>query len=205
MFLQNQPNQAESGENVALGADKRSDVRMQTIYMVAKVVRDSDVGLWRVANISNAGLKFRTGQKVDLGERLTIFLSDTIVVHGEVIWAGSDGCGVQFANEINCEAVLRFLTEERSDESYRQPRLPIGRRGLIYTESGIHAVKVENVSHHGVNLTHDGCLHPKMKFRIVLEGGARRCGIVKWSAEGRAGALLLEPFKCSELESARLL
>ena len=53
--------------------DDRVGLRIHTIYMVAKVVRERDVGLWRVENISNGGLKFRVTQKVQIGERSRYF------------------------------------------------------------------------------------------------------------------------------------
>ena len=205
MFQPCKSNQEESPGYALISGDRRSSSRVHTLYKFAKVARNGDAGIWRIENISDSGLKFRTRQSVDIGERLTIFLSDTIVVRGNVAWADVDSCGVEFDSEINCEAVLRFLAEERKDDYCRPPRLPVGCRGLVYTDRGIRPVTVEDISQQGLKLSHDGFLRPPMKFRVVLEGGFQRSGIVRWSSAGQAGALLLEPIGCPELESVRLL
>ena len=196
---------SETDDQPHIVSERRAEDRIQSVYKVAKVVRDDDCGLWRIQNLSNRGLMFSTAQAVEIGEHLTIFLSDKIVVRGKVLWSTGEACGVEFDRPIDCEAVMKCLAEERTDGAYRAPRLTLGCRAIAYGESGIHPLKVLDVSLQGVGLRHDGWLRPGMKIRLILEGGSERACVVMWSAGDRAGARLLDLFSCAELESIRTL
>jgi hypothetical protein len=74
------------------------------------------------------------------------------------------------------------------------------RLATAYAEHGIRAVRITNVSHRGMGLAHDGSLAEGMALKLVVESGIERCGMVRWSRDGRAGVRLLEPLSCAELE-----
>lgn len=185
--------------------DRRTAPRLRTVYRVAKVARDKAIGLWRVRNISDRGMMLRTGVKVVSGERLSIALSDSVAMDGQVVWADGTHCGVEFDEPIDSAGVLMSLAAERDAPRYRAPRLPVSLPAVAYCEQGIHSVRITDVSQQGIGLAHDCCFEPGMRIMVVLEDGRERRGVVRWSKEGHAGLQLVEPIAAPELEEAPAL
>lgn len=181
--------------------ERRASTRLRTVFWIAKVTREHDVGLWRVENISSRGVMLQIHIEVAVGERVSIALSDTHSVRGAVKWHEGQRCGVEFDAPIRCERVLRMLAAERRSAGYRAPRLVVDRGATAWCEHGLKSVRVRNVSQHGLGLAHDGQLQPGTRLKLQLENGLERRGVVRWSSEGQSGLRLLEPLGCSSLES----
>ena len=167
------------------------------------VPRVNDLGLWRVRNISDRGMMLASGVRVAPGEHLSISLSDTATIEGKVVWCADGRCGIVFDRPIDSAALLSALVAEQRAPDYRAPRLPVSTRALAYDETGIHSVKICDMSQHGIGFTHHGRFQPGMKVKLLLENGLERRGIVRWSDDDHAGLALVEPFACEDLESAR--
>lgn len=185
--------------------ERRADHRFRTVYRVAKVATGCDLGLWRVRNISDRGMMLATGVKVAPGEHLSIALSDTATVEGKAVWCANGRCGIVFDRPIDSAALLAALVAEQRAPDYREPRLPVNTRALAYDETGIHSVKLCDMSQHGIGFTHHGRFQPGMKVKLLLENGIERRGVVRWSDDDHASLTLAEPFSCEELESASQL
>lgn len=185
--------------------EPRQENRILTVMRVAMVTREHDVGLWRVRNISDGGMMMMTQIKVVPGEPLTVALSDTISVEGRALWWDGERCGVGFARPLDCAALLEALVAEQKSPSYRPPRLPVATRAIAYCDKGLHTVRIFNLSQHGAGFTHDGCFRPGMVAKLHFETGEEHRGVVRWSQDGRAGLLLIEPIPCARLESANRL
>jgi hypothetical protein len=184
--------------------ERRAEYRIRTVYRVAKVATGCDLGLWRVRNISNRGMMLLTSVRVAAGEHLSIALSDGVAIEGKIVWCEDGCCGIAFDQPIDSAALLRSLVEERQAPDHRAPRLPVSTRALAYDETGIHSVKICDLSQNGIGFTHHGDFRPGTKVKLLLENGLKRCGIIRWSDEGHAGLALLEPFTCEELNSTSL-
>ncbi len=194
---------AVEGSQALTGAadDRRIAPRLRTVFWVAKITSDHDVGLWRVHNISDTGIMLRTQCEVTPGEPLSIALSDRCVVNGIVRWYEKQCCGVEFEHEIDSEGVLAALAAERKSNKFRPPRLPVSRGATAYCETGIRPVRLFNVSQHGIGIAHDGRIEPDMRIMLTLENGVERRGIVRWSKNGHSGLMLFDPFCSTDLES----
>lgn len=197
-------NRAAPKPSVRLAPDfeRRGDARFHTVLRVASVVRDHDVGLWRVRNISDRGLMLAAHVPVDTGEPLTVHLSDSVAIRGRAVWWDGERCGVEFDRPIDCASVLGALVAEQKQPGYRPPRLEVATRAIAYCEKGLHSVRVYNLSHHGAAFSHDGCFQPGMAAKLHFETGEDYRGIVRWSGDGRAGLYLTDPIPCAKLESA---
>lgn len=182
--------------------ERRESPRFHTVLRVAQVMREHDVGLWRVRNISDQGMMLSTGVQVIPGEKLSVNLSDTIAVEGRAIWWDGERCGVSFDRPIDCAGLLEALVAEQKGPRYRAPRLTVATRAIAYCEQGLHTVRVYNMSQHGAGFAHDGCFHAGMTAKLHFETGEDYRGVVRWSKDGRAGLFLTEPIACAKLESA---
>lgn len=184
--------------------DRRAEQRLRTVFWIGKVTSDHDVGLWRIHNFSDSGMMLETHVEVIPGERLEISLSDRVTVAGTVAWADGGRCGIRFSEPIACDAVLGELAAERRALKYRPPRLPVSRSAIAYCEHGLQAVRVVNISQHGIGLAQDGRLRIGTRLKLVLENGMERRGVVRWSSDNSAGLLLIDPFCSTQLESSNL-
>lgn len=205
MLVGNRPAPRKAPLKLAADLERREDARFHTVLRVALVTRDRDIGLWRVRNISDRGIMLAARVQLVPGERLTIGLSESIVVSGRVVWWDGERCGVAFDEPIDCAAALQSLVEEQRRPQYRPPRLTVATRAIAYCEKGLHTVRIYNLSHHGAAFTHDGCFHAGMPTKLHFETGEDYRGVVRWSEDGRAGLFLTDPIPSEKLESARRL
>ena len=183
--------------------DRRAAPRVRAVCLAVKVNRGGSASVYRARNISDDGMMLNTPVPLDVGERVLISLSEKRTVQGTVLWADHDRCGVQFVRPIDSAALLRASAEQkRVDRRGGAQRLATMRLATTYSENGIRAVRLTNVSHRGMGLAHDGSLRAGMLLKLVVESGIERGAAVRWSEEGRAGIRLMEPLTCEELAQA---
>lgn len=185
--------------------ERRASPRVRTVFFMVKITRYSDVGLFRARNISDTGMSLIAHDTLQPGERVQIELSKDLAVAGSVAWREEDCCGLQFDEPIDSGAFLKSIAQVEREYPRSAVCLPVMRRATSYSEAGIHAVQITDVSPRGLTLAHVGPMRPGMFIRIVLESGATRHGAVCWARNGYAGVLLAEPFALAELESAKCL
>jgi hypothetical protein len=185
--------------------ERRGYPRVRTVYLIVMVNRFDDTGLFRARNISDTGMMLVTHVSFHSKERVSIELSDTLTVTGTVEWCKDGHCGVQFDQAIDSNEFLMSLAEAKRECRRTAHRLPVKRRATSYSECGIRAVTITDVSSRGVGLTHNGSLKPGVLLKLVLESGLTRGGAVCWSQGGQAGVRLAEPFTPEELESTNAL
>ena len=181
--------------------DRRASARLRTVCFDVRLNRGGHVGLYRVRNISDAGMMLETHSKMAAGEHVLVELSEPFAIEGTILWSEDTRCGIKFVKPIDCSALLSAQAErKREDRRGGGLRLATMRLATAYAEHGIRAVRVTNVSKRGMGLAHDGSLAEGMALKLVVESGIERCGTVRWSRDGRAGIRLLEPLSCAELE-----
>ena len=186
--------------------DRRVSPRVRTVCLAVKVNRGGKAAILRARNLSDDGMMLSTPMPLDVGERVLINLSEKLAVHGRVLWADQDRCGVQFVRPIDSAALLHAGAEhKRVDRRGGAQRLATMRLATTYAENGIRAVRITNVSHRGMGLAHDGSLKRGMLLKLVVESGLERGAAVRWSEDGRAGIRLMDPLTCEELAGAASL
>lgn len=190
----------EEQEKIA-DADRRGGDRYRTVWRIAKVVRNGDAGLWRVRNISDKGMMLAAEVPIAIGEKLEIALSDTVVLHGKVVWSDGGRCGVSFDKEVDVADVLKQLAAEQRATGYRQPRLPVRTQAQAVTDDGTNSIELVDLSQNGAGFVHDGHLEVGKELDLILAGGVKRRAIVRWSRAGRGGLWLTQPLDRADLES----
>lgn len=181
--------------------DRRGGDRYRTVWRIAKVVRDGDVGLWRVRNMSDRGMMLAADVPISVGERIEVSLSDTVAVRGKVVWAEGGRCGVAFDGEVDVADVLKQLAAEQRASGYRQPRLPVHSKAKAITDEGTTDIELVDLSQSGAGFVHGGHLEVGKELELVLPGGVRRKAMVRWSRGTRGGLWLTQPLDRTDLES----
>ena len=183
--------------------DRRVRARFYSVWRIAKVLHDGDIGLWRVSNISDCGMMLVVAVPVKTGDRLEIALSETIMFPARVVWSGPGRCGVVFDAEVDGADVLRQLAAEQQSGYYRPPRLPLRTQAQMVTDKETRGIELVDMSQSGAGFVQSGHLEVGQQFELLLAGGIRRKAIVRWSRGGRGGFWLTEPLDRAALESIR--
>jgi len=184
-------------------SDRRGADRYRTVWRIAKVKRDGDVGLWRVRNMSDRGMMLAADVPIAIGEALEIALSDAVSVSGKVVWTEGGRCGVAFDHEVDVADVLKQLAAEQRASGYRQPRLPVHTEAQVVTEEGTSKIELVDLSQSGAGYVHAEHLEVGKEVDLILASGIRRKAIVRWSKAGRGGLWLTQPLDRADLESIR--
>lgn len=185
--------------------ERRRAARIITVYRIARISTGGDAGLCRVHNISDSGLMVMTSLAADAGESITVSLSETIQLSGEVVWRDGARLGVCFSAPIDAAAVLSSLARARQSGAERPTRLPTNTVAIAMTPYRTGAVHVRNISQKGMQVAHDGSFTVGLPVKIMLRNGLERRGVVRWSRGNVAGLSLLEPIGYRELECASRL
>lgn len=155
-------------------AERRSADRHKAVCRIACVLRAGDTGLWRVRNISDAGMMLAADVPVAIGERLEISLSENVGLAGDVAWAEKGRCGIAFAAEIDALAILRSLAAEQRAEGYRVLCLPVEAEAIITLGDGARAIDLVDISHTGAGFRCDVPVEPGIELGLLLPGGELR-------------------------------
>ena len=185
--------------------ERRSARRQRAVYRIAHVETRCDNGLARVVDISDDGVGLKLHMPVMLGDNVTVHLTEHLTVAGRVVWTAGADCGLQLDNPIDSDALLREFGARPRAQAQRPPRIAIDQPAVARSEAGVRKVQVRDVSQHGMKVLHDGSFTEGLRVKVTLSSGTERRGVVRWSSDGIAGLILLEPFTTAELGSAKNL
>lgn len=194
-----------SADNWNEPVERRAWPRTRTIFRVARAVSAGESGLCRIQNISDDGLLLMTSMRLTVGSPITLALSDTVSLSGRVIRTDDVRASIRFSIPIDSAALLQGLAAEQLSGTARQQRLAVDLRAVATSERGMQAVRVLNVSQHGMRIEHDGTLVPHMTVKVSLENGIERRGVVRWIKDSAAGLKLLEPISLELLTSSAVV
>lgn len=200
---QRYPSFSEGQVGPVEAADRRASGRILTVFRIARVRTEEDEGLARIQNISDDGMKLQVHLHVQLGDSISIQVSDETTVKGRVIWYDGSDCGVRLDKCVDGAGLLKDLASRA--EPRKAMRLPVDKAALATSEKGAGAVYIRDVSQRGMKVEHDGSLDEGLQVKVRLTTGLERRGVVRWSRDGIAGILLLEPFTTEELGSVNSL
>lgn len=204
-LMSDQRSADDSDEKALGGPERRSGERYRSVWRIAKITREHDLGLWRVRNISTNGMMLSADVAVDIGEPLVIDLSENIRMTGQVVWAKDGRCGVSFDQPIDVGHVLTSLASEQRENGYRQPRLPFDHRAELYVDGETHQIQLVNLSQSGVGFIFHGQLDVGKPLGLMMPDKIRRTAVVRWMRGNQGGLWLTEPLAHSQLESISLL
>lgn len=182
-----------------IDTERRSTCRHRTVYRVVRLTRRNGMSLGHLCNISDEGMMVAIDVAVDVGESVTVALSEDHRVAGRVAWARDGRCGIVLDGPIDSLALLRELAAGQRAPAYRAPRIEATLLGVAYSELGVHPVRTTNLSQKGMRLSHDGRFQPGLRLLVMLENGIERRGVVRWSHDFSAGLLLTDPLDCTDL------
>lgn len=189
-------------EHIAASEDRRTSRRAQTVYRVARVLAGNEEGFARIRNVSDDGVMVQLHVPVNLGDAISLTLSDGVTVSGHVVWRNGADCGIKLDQAIDSDALLTELHAHARSASGRPLRLSVAASAITRGQNGTRVVELHDISQRGMKFHHDGSFSEGLVVKVALPSGLERRGIVRWSRDGFAGLLMLEPFTPEELGSA---
>ncbi|TPG42568.1 hypothetical protein EAH79_01390 [Sphingomonas koreensis] len=185
--------------------ERRESSRLRTVYRIAHVKTAEDDGLARVQNISDEGLGLQLHIPVMLGDAVTVRLTEDTIIMGRIVWTSGADCGLQLTDPLDSEALLQNLAAQARSVGQRPLRMPINKPAIARSEQGLQRIAVQDISQNGMKVEHDGSFDEGLVVKVSLSSGLERRGVVRWSHDGIAGLILLEPFRAIDLSSLKSL
>lgn len=182
--------------------DRRRGDRYRSVCRIARVKRASDIGLWRVRNISDKGMMLEADVTLAGGEAVEIALSEDTFVNGRIVWADKGYCGISFDEPIDVEETLASLALQQQAESYRALRLPVDAEAILVMRDASRLIDLVNISQSGAGFRADVPLEPGALVDLLLPGEAiKRSALVRWARGLCGGMWFTKPIERRELES----
>lgn len=191
-----------SGAHRAASGRGRGGARMFPLSGMGRVLDGERQALARVVSLSDDGLVLSSRIQPHLGDRLTVDVSESCSLTGEVIWVQPGQCGLRLATTIDSAALMRRLSEERAKTRRRRRWWP-EKTVVVRSELGLQIVRLRDVSRNGARIVHDGRFVPGMAVKLQLAPGIERPGVLSWSRDGIAGVELTEMLDTDQLGSVK--
>lgn len=183
------------------GDDRRSGMRLLTVYRAARISAKGDHGLVRVLNLSDDGVQLSTRMPLAPGDEITLDFSEKCSLAGQVVWHREPRCGIRFTTPLDSVALLRRLSDEHVSGQVRQLRLSLTKAVVVRSELGIHLCHARDISQRGLKVLHNGRLGADLQVAVQITPDIVRHGFVRWSGDGIAGIMLSDPLSVDDLGS----
>lgn len=129
----------------------------------------------------------------EVGEQIGIEIRSGQQLDGEIVWM-RDGCiGVQFANEIDVDDMLKVMSADRKRLRARAPRIEVYGRANIKVGNRVISVDLCDLSQGGVKLTLPEPIEAENEVIVSISGLEDRKSLIRWQKDGRAGLSFVRP------------
>ena len=177
----------------ASGSERRRDVRMTSVFQIAKIITARAEELCILRDVSPEGLKAEVYCAMTSGEAVTIEFRTGHAIAGRVAWARDSYVGVQFDELMSVVSVLSHSSFDERVGRIRPPRLKLEVAGRLRTLD--HDVEIEtcDVSQAGMKLLVEGVsFRPDTPCHVTLPKLDQRKGLIRWCRNGSAGLMFTE-------------
>ena len=181
--------------------NRRQHERVFTLFKTVIIDHGKTQAFAIVKNISDRGVCIQYQKPIALGDMMTLQFSDKFKVSGKTVWTNGDQYGIQLNDTIDSDKLLRELADH-GDRYRRSLRLPFSGPAVSKSSLGTKSVQICDISSNGVKLKHDGSFEEGLAVKVLLGQGIERRGVVRWSKDGIAGIMLLEPLSPHEMNAA---
>lgn len=167
--------------------ERRKKERQLTVFRLAKIESGAAEGWGFIKNISSSGVMIEVHPSFDLGETVTVALTDDVALTGSIRWRKDALVGMQFQNDINVNELLASL---RIHNKYQLSRLPrVYMRQAIVFRIGSTLVKAEicDISPAGIRIKADYLCEVGNRLILVVPKLGDISGTVRWQKGSEIG------------------
>ena len=184
-----------------LKPDRRKEGRLVALLRVGVLHARGHRDLCIVKNISASGLSARAYRQVTVGDEVHIEFKSGELLSGKVVWVRDWDLGINFADQIDFEAVLasRWVTEAQRRRNL--PRIPISCDGRLKSGGRSVDVTLRDISQGGARLRIGASPLDLGEAVLTLPDLAPMAGVVRWIADGQVGISFNECMSFEQLAS----
>ncbi len=192
-----------AAEPVETGADRRRNVRVTTVFQIARIITSRSEELCILRDVSPDGLRAEVYIPMRIDDELTIELRTGHKVAGRIVWTRDGMIGVKFHRSVPMSAMLaRGLSDERRGK-IRAPRIDVDLPALLCIDDQEIEVRVCNISQAGLRVVTDRMFRPHGDCVIRLDGLGGRKARIQWCRGEETGLLLVQPLTYGEFVAWR--
>lgn len=176
-------------------SERRRNVRLTTVFQVAKLATTRFEELCILRDISPNGLRAEIYRPVALGEFVTVEFRTGHSVIGCVVWARDSSIGVSFAEPVSVVNILSHSSFDERVGRIRPPRLTVDLLGRLRTLDQDVEIRLVDISQAGAKLEVEATFLPNTPCDLWMPSLDRKRGLVRWSRDGVAGLMFADPIK----------
>jgi hypothetical protein len=177
------------------GEDAGEDAALRPGALCSGSVRSA---CW-IRKLGAGGAVVACDEAIKVGERLELELLNGQHLAGRVAWHEGGEIGLSFDTQIDVFALIAQDIVSQPGERRRMPRVEIACPALLDVDGRTEFVSIRDVSQGGVKIDMPFPLRPEQKVTVTLDGLRPVAGVVRWSAERRAGIAFLPELSWQEL------
>ena len=177
--------------------ERRGEERLPVLLRVAKLVSEDGEQLIRVRNMSAGGLAAEHGQRLTVGEMVSVEIGSQ-KIPSQVVWKREGMCGLKFDQSVDLGELLAGR-KPRHGFRPRPPRLEVRCKASLRIGKTYYTVDVHDLSLGGMKVEpiEEYCLGKQVV--VVVESLRPVKGEVRWFADRKAGIVFDQPLKFEEL------
>lgn len=193
-------NRADMGQDMhSPAANRRSDARYTTVFRPISIASDAFRNICIMRNISETGLMCSADFPLPEGTQVTMEISTSGPITGQVMWVKDQKMGVRFDEQIDVATVLHGTMSGRNAKKIaRPPRLEILCDAHIMADDQSVPVRLCNISQRGARIEFP-FLSVGDEVELSIEGLDTRKATVRWVHDGHAGLNFFRPIDLHEL------
>jgi len=187
----------------AIAPERRRNIRLTTVFQVAKIIVAGREELCILRDISPNGLKAEIYCRVALEETVTVEFRTGHAVSGRVVWTNEPFVGVTFAEEVSVVGILSHSSFDERVGRIRPPRLASDLPGRLRATDQDHDIRLLDISQAGAKIEIDLPFRPVVPCDMWLPALDRKRVLVRWTRGGTAGVMFADPIAFREFASWR--
>jgi len=177
--------------------ERREEERLPVLLRVAKLTSEEGEQLIRVRNMSAGGLAAEHGQRLTVGEMVSVEIGSQ-KIPSQVVWKREGMCGLKFDQNVDLGELLAGR-KPRHGFRPRPPRLEVHCKASLRIGKTYYTVDVHDLSLGGMKVEpiEEYCVGKKVT--VVVESLRPAKGEVRWYSDRRAGIVFERPLEFEEL------
>lgn len=179
--------------------ERRHDRRFVKILRVGTLIVDSRTELCLIRNISAGGLMAHAYSTLRLGQKVSVSLKSSHMLHGKVLWVKDGNVGIQFDKPIDVEEMLSNPALLENGWLPRMPRVEVDWLATVRVGAKTCWVSIRDISQGGVKLESDEPLNVGDHAVLTIDKFRSVRGVVRWWDEGVGGIAFNEIIPFHEL------
>lgn len=174
-------------KDIQLQPERREHNRQIAILRIAKIISGSREGWGYVKNLSASGMMVQLASDFELGNMVTVILSEGQELTGSVQWRESNSVGIQFSEPVDIAEMLEKTSPRQNGRVSRIPRVKVTHPVSLLMGLQLVQADICDISPTGICVRTDVTIEKGKQVRMLVTGLIDISGVVRWQSGNRIG------------------